>query len=437
MDLQDLFKFGEHPVEGLPPNFHYLGDDCRPSDGELDVFPHIRAAFGLDESTFKDAAKSILAKAITDSKVSTAKSGAMMAFEGDLMVKSMSEEEVTALFSILRNYLAHVTDDANSPKEGARQNGTLLPRFLGMYIYKKSGMGCWLEGRTVFFIQQNVFGGVPPDVMGSMVKYDLKGSADDRKQRRPDSEYMGFDLLAADQKFVPADDQHYEEFSEQLTRDVNFLLAQHMPRAPLGLVDYDAMPEQYRGKPGFMDYSMILGVVSRGTPGGCHRMDVVIEKTVAKGSRDASDPHLYEVKKEEATLLLGVVDVLQFWTPKKRIARRFKKLMKLEHDEGEYRGDLLDTVPPRVYGLRFLKFMKEVFRAGSWLESLPVLHDHRWKKVPMIRIHHLPEAQRRDAETARAAEDDVVADSPTEKEIKDLSWDEYVTSLKELSTFRP
>merc|ERR1712048_392367 len=105
----------------------------------------------------------------------------------------------------------------------------------------------------------------------------------------------------------------------------------------------------------------------------------------------------WTVKDEEMTILIGIIDVLQFWTPKKRLARRFKKAMHMERDEdGSYRGDMLDTVKPAVYKERFTNYARELFTSGSWLESLPRMYGG-WENVVSVMISQLPEAQQNEA----------------------------------------
>merc|ERR1712048_256053 len=120
----------------------------------------------------------------------------------------------------------------------------LLPRFFGAYVYVKQwGLTGMLDSRTVFIIMANVFADVPPEVFGTMEKFDLKGSADDRKQREPGGEFMGFDLLERDQKFVPVVEEDAHAVVAQIQRDCEFLVSQTMPSGPLGLVDFGLLPD--------------------------------------------------------------------------------------------------------------------------------------------------------------------------------------------------
>merc|ERR1711920_136403 len=65
-------------------------------------------------------------------------------------------------------------------------------------------------------------------------------------------------------------------------------------------------------------------------------------------------------------------------------------------DDGNYYGEMLDTVRPVPYRERFTNFMEELFEEGSWLESLPRLHDD-WAGVPRRQINQLPEPVRDEA----------------------------------------
>jgi len=140
-----------------------------------------------------------------------------------------------------------------------------------------------------------------------------------------------------------------------------------------------------------MDYSLLVGLVPRGTPGGLVRLDVRDERVVAKNEAGG----MWSVQAREMTVLVGVIDILQFWTPTKRAARLLKKGLGKEHDlDGGYHGEILDTVKPELYAARFLGFMCELFTGGSWLESLPLMYGGDWSRVTALQIHQLPDFQR-------------------------------------------
>lgn len=312
-----------------------------------------------------------------------------MAFGDSFMVKSMTPMEASTLLAILRSYLNYLEN------HGAN---TMLPRFYGAYIH----VG-WLGRQTFLAVMANVFADLPPEVLGTMDKFDLKGSSDDRTQRHEGSEHMDFDLLRSDRKLVAADGAQGEEFCSQLRNDVKFLLTQHMPVGPCGVLDYESLPDAYRGAPGLMDYSLLVGVVPRGTPGGVTRLDVRDERIVRR--RGNNGVVRWDVQAKDMTVLVGVIDILQFWTPTKRAARLLKKGLGKERDlDGGYHGEILDTVKPEPYSVRFMAFMGEVFTAGSWVQSLPHMYGGDWCRVPALQICQLPEAQREEAlECQRAA----------------------------------
>merc|ERR1711879_151687 len=107
------------------------------------------------------------------------------------------------------------------------------------------------------------------------------------------------------------------------------------------------------------------------------------------------------------TAIVGIVDVLQFWTPAKRIAHRFKRSVGMERDGGrDCCGEIIDTVWPSHYGRRFLRFLREMFTQGSWVDSLRRMAGGDWSCVLVIQIEQLPEPQRRlaQAEQFRAEE---------------------------------
>lgn len=378
---------GQNPE--LPPNFHFMDAKCHPSLEERPEFQAVRCAFGVDAG-FQAAASQLLAKVLTDGERSTAKSGSVMAFKGAFMVKSMNSWEAWTLSSILKDYLVHLQLPENRSNDGTVP-GTLLPRFFGAYV-QVTGLdpAGLVTARTCYMIVANVFADVPPEVRENMEIFDLKGSADDRSQRRVGSEFMDFDLLQKDRKLVPERGGAF--MLEQLERDLAFLLRQRMP----GDVN---VPEAIRGSPGLMDYSLLVGLVPRGTPGGIYRLDVC--DTTIRGS-PVLLPEFWRVEVERKTALIGVIDVLQFWTPAKRIARQLKKAVGMEHDDDwEYHGEILDTLQPAPYKRRFLRFMQEVFLAGSWMDSLLRLADGDWDQVLEKHILLLPFEQQREADTRR------------------------------------
>jgi len=346
-----------------PPNTYFLGADGARAKQELLAFAVVRSIFGMEERDYRKSAHRLLTRVVSERTKSTAKSGALMAFGDGFMVKSMTAMEASTLLAILRSYLSHL--------EGPGGTNTMLPRFFGAYIH----VG-WLGRQTFFSIMANVFADVPPKVLKTMERFDLKGSSDDRAQRHEGAELMDFDLLRADRKLVASDAEQGEEFYLQMERDVAFLLAQHMPVGPCGVLDYESLPDSYRGAPGLMDYSLLVGIVPRNTAGGLVSLDVRDEFTLK--NRDAEGREKWVVQARDMTVLVGIIDILQFWTPTKRAARLLKKGLGKERDlDGEYHGEILDTVKPEAYSTRFLAFMGEVFAAGSWLESLPRLYGYR------------------------------------------------------------
>jgi len=166
-------------------------------------------------------------------------------------------------------------------------------------------------------------------------------------------------------------------------------LEQHMATGPGGVHDYADLPEIYRGRPGLMDYSLLVGLAPAGTPGGLTRLEVLDTHHQMLESGE------WSLQVEEKVVFLGIVDVLQFWTPRKRIARGLKKwVLGMECDEdGSYHGEILDTLAPEPYKERFMRFLRATFSSGSWLYSLPKLCDGDWAQVLVRQIQWLPEAQ--------------------------------------------
>merc|ERR1719183_650338 len=219
-------------------------------------------------------ASKVLKTAIYNGQMSTAKSGSIMAFEDTVMTKTMTEKEASTLLSILDAYISYFKEPGNLPDVRSNCHGSLLPRFYGAYVYREERHHLLFHHTKLFVIMANVFAGVPPDMLKLVERFDLKGSAEDRTQRREGDEFMDFDLLRKDRKFVPVVPAEGGELLEQLERDVHFMVSQHMSKGPLGIIDYDLLPEFYTGQAGLMDYSLVLALVSHDTPGGLVRLKV-------------------------------------------------------------------------------------------------------------------------------------------------------------------
>jgi len=398
------------PWDELPEHFHFLSVACRAAQEELPEFQALRSLFGFSHG-FQDAARCLLSKAVAQGDLSTGKSGSLMAFEGPLVAKSMTRWEAKTLQAILGAYLSHVQLPENR-FGGSRSAapGSLLPRFLGAYAYARPGLAGLVDTHSYFVIMAGVFADVPQEALQRLERFDLKGSADGRTQRKDSAEFMDFDLLRRDRKLVPQRLAEGEDLLEQLARDVEFLLQQ---RPPMGLAmgpDFDALPEAFRGRPGLMDYSLLVGLAPRGTSGGLRRLDVcdmrVAERPLDALAEGGSGPSRsgghWRVEAQERTAFVGIIDVLQFWTPKKRMARGLKKALGLERDEdGEYHGEILDTLEPEPYMERFLHFVRETFTEGSWVTSLPRLSGGDWADVLVRQIRCLPGPQQEEAMAKR------------------------------------
>jgi len=393
----------------LPANFYYMDANGQAAEDELPEFQAIRCLCDFDDG-FRASCQRLLVKIVSEGQISSAKSGSIMAFDDSIMAKSMSTWEAWTLAAILRPYLLHMMMPENQSMHGTRRPGSLLPRFFGAYVHISSldptGV---LEARKLFVIMGNVFSGLPvgDDTSGlSFEKFDLKGSADDRKQRAEGLELMDFDLLRCDRKFIPIDPSEGEEFLAQLSRDVDFLMSQHMPTDPTGSLEYSSIPEACRTNPGLMDYSLLVGLIPLGIlqkqPSQMSwRLEVLDAQTFGSSTLP---PERWRSEVKEAIAFVGLIDILQFWTPQKQFARHLKLAMgKEQNDGGEFHGEILDTVAPGPYGRRFFNFVREVFSPGSWLASLPHMHNGDWSQVISKQIQCLPEEQMMEASRRQRA----------------------------------
>merc|ERR1740133_814288 len=116
-------------------------------------------------------------------------------------------------------------------------------------------------------------------------------------------------------------------------------------------------------------------------------------------SHTANGSNSWRVLSTQMVAIVGIVDVLQFWTPAKRIAQAIKRTVGMERDGGrDHCGEVIDTVWPENYAARFLRFLRELFTQGSWVDSLAHMSGGDWLSVLTVQIEQLPEPQRRQAE---------------------------------------
>jgi len=381
----------------LPENFRYLGRDGEPCSVEISLFRKCRAFFGISEDSHRRTLHELLFKVSHHGQKSTAKSGSLMAFHGGLVAKSMSEEEVDCLLDILESLVEHLQDPVNDSRKRGGTISSLLPRVYGAFTYNRPWALSWFSTRQNFLIMANAFDGVPAADMKNLDIFDLKGSLDNRHQRTAGGVLMGFDLLMADRKLVPASADEGKELLAQVERDTAMLVKQKMSFDPYGF-------DEDMHSPGLMDYSLLVGVAPLGTPGGLISLKMRDERTVYHNDVEHGWKSGWQVESTDVVVSVGIIDILQFWNTKKRIARYMKKLVGKERDDdGKYKGGMLDSVQPEVYQQRFIRFVDQVFASGSWLESLPKMYENNWGYVPLRQIHQLPDPQRSKAEMQHTA----------------------------------
>lgn len=387
----------------LPENYFFLGHSAVDTRTELDEFLAIRSLLGIDELEFRSAAATLLVTIREDGQESGMNSGSLMAFGESFMAKTMTHEESITLFRILQPYADYLMEQqevlANGEAEDEPSAGvgsvpvTLLPRICGAFSHST------LLQRLRIVVMSNVFAGVPSHMQATMERFDIKGSADNRTQRRVGAEFLDFDLFRSDRKLVPLDPIQGEKLLGVLARDTAFLLRQS---AQDGFSH--RWPELLRHEPGLMDYSLLVGLVPCDMPGGVVRLDINDTRTVCeyepgevahKVFASAVDAKKrWVVEEERKTALFGIVDILQFWTTKKLIANTVKRAVGMEKDDGrDCTNDILDTVRPRCYRSRLVRLAHELLSPGSWLESLPRMYGGDWSRVLMRQMVHLPSEQ--------------------------------------------
>lgn len=292
------------------------------------VFQQIRQFWGIDNSELLHS----FGYDNLDAIRGEGKSGAFFIFTRDkrFILKTATGPERDFLWEMLPYYFLYIRKNPN----------TLLPRFYGVYSMKHEGIG----GMVRFVVMNNVF--ATPSPLNEV--YDLKGSTLGRSSGEDVPKGSLLKDLDIKRKFHLPDSDVEQRFLEQLHADSQFL-AQH----------------------NVMDYSLLVGVHYDNDEGKEKTRKKLVEWT-RYYAEDSSFKSLFQVDgsgmagwnidtKTREVYFIGIIDILQKYTPKKKIEHFFKSI--------PYKANTVSVVEPSYYARRFYNFIKGVCAASSMIVS--------------------------------------------------------------------
>lgn len=292
------------------------------------VFQQIRQFWGIDNSELLHS----FGYDNLDAIRGEGKSGAFFIFTRDkrFILKTATGPERDFLWEMLPYYFLYIRKNPN----------TLLPRFYGVYSMKHEGIG----GMVRFVVMNNVF--ATPSPLNEV--YDLKGSTLGRSSGEDVPKGSLLKDLDIKRKFHLPDPDVEQRFLEQLQADSQFL-AQH----------------------NVMDYSLLVGVHYDNDDGKEKTRKKLVEWT-RYYAEDSSFKSLFQVDgsgmagwnvdtKTREVYFIGIIDILQKYTPKKKIEHFFKSI--------PYKANTVSVVEPSYYARRFYNFIKGVCAASSMVVS--------------------------------------------------------------------
>jgi len=287
--LTDMHKAPESTKDVEVSKTIYPGGQEARLFNDDDVFSPLRALAGVPTAFVNEG------WSLHDLESGGAKGGCLMAFvRSEYIVKELCADDHDSLLEISHSYFEHIHD-----------GDTLLCTILLHFEHLASG--------RYFFVMRNVTGSGP-----FLAKYDLKGCDDDKT------------LEVSGRKITPADTLK----PNAGPRSWNFMLTEGQREEVLNRMRRDA---EWLTSHQLMDYSLIVAV-----------------KTYQGVSSDRCFGQLPLIRRcadgSEVAVCIGIIDFLQKWNLKKRIARRIKFL---EMDKA--------TIPPSRYAQRFCEYFERRF----------------------------------------------------------------------------
>jgi hypothetical protein len=267
------------------------------------------------------------------------------------IIKELGSDHPT-LLKITKEYVQHVCGDS------------FMVRF-GLHFKRKSNnknyvlMNSWLPGSEKELKDKTNF---PEDVYEEI--YDLKGCADD-KMMAEDGKTMKqvhkrFHYCAMHCCEVSTERQRYKK-GKIKARNNKFYLFFNERKHIMAKIQSDA---QFLRINGLMDYSLIVGIKT------CP-IEVFQDKYLPKGgfssgvnNNESTQPYYVVHNRQVLAYYIGIIDFLQFYNCKKKIAHYIKCC------------DVkpLATVKPSAYGIRFDDYFSKKFilskdSTPSWLKK--------------------------------------------------------------------
>lgn len=253
------------------------------------VFQDLRKrAFGMSEEDFK---RSIALRPLSGGTVGEGKSGSLFFFSWDkrLIVKTVESVEAPFFKKCLSDYHEHLCGE-DAPRQSSGTTASLICRFLGFYSIKVAG-----EKVLRVIVIENVFPANAP--MKEM--YDLKG-------------------VLGSKRFVS--DEEIAEKGTKVLKDRNilnrtFTMDGTVSVKMVNMLKRDAKFLHERDR---IDYSLLLGIQD---------MTHVTKLPVKDVSKQWPSPEGGGVKSEDPgeVLFLGIIDILQPYTNKKRMEGVLKR----------------------------------------------------------------------------------------------------------------
>ncbi|KAI8913417.1 hypothetical protein EDD86DRAFT_200509 [Gorgonomyces haynaldii] len=311
------------------------------------IFRRVREAFHVDASEYL---LSLTGKYILSEFGSPGKSGSFFYYSRDyrFIIKTIRHSEHQFLLSILKDYYEHVKSNPH----------TLLTRIFGVHRVKQPG------NRKIHFV---VMGNVFPSNKDIHEVYDLKGSLLGRNITQQEIDESPRAVMK---------DLNWLERSKtlQLGPEKRHLLSMQLERDVKFLVDHD-----------IMDYSLLIGIhdtvkgnaddLRKLTLGlyepdrsKLHSKKMEMSHNVPELTEDIPKERLYCIFYQDhggfrATddlnlpideiYYLGIIDIFTRYSATKKIENFFKSFAG---------GDKISSVPPNVYGNRFLKFIQNAIK---------------------------------------------------------------------------
>jgi hypothetical protein len=277
----------------------------------------------------------------------------------DLIIKTISKDEVEALHRVLPSYNEHLRQNPDS----------FLCRFLALLVVRVRGIG-----ELYCLLMQNVFpfGGMG----GESFTFDLKGSTVGRRSRPTES------LLSKDEhgRLVRKGQLHLDQdFRDMLPRGIP-IADEALRSSVLGQLMRDITLLSTHG---LMDYSFLVTVTP--VPLGhtaelaaghiaplTREMDSSLPKRWSAFSAQVTELPVWrpfdeggpEMHSVQAIVQLGIVDLLQQYDLGKKLESGFKRVIRVG------RSADISAVPTEAYARRFVSFFDDVLSGeGIGLET--------------------------------------------------------------------